>query len=165
MDDMQVSMHANAGATAGSAAGKMQGRGKLNSGVDAAEAARKRWEKARARDTAAEAIGQGEDLRLVTVPASVAGIIRKLDADARKGAVNSARELREWLRQYPPEDTEVDMQGVDPVLMRRMERVMQWVVEDPDRWESLQQWMISLKQRECVRTDRSLSFRQQRRRR
>jgi hypothetical protein len=97
-------------------------------------------------------VGDDEGVRIVSVPVGVAGIIRKLDADARKGMVNSARELREWLRTYPPEDAEVDLDGSDPVLLKRMLRVAQWLVEDPDRLESLQAWMISLHS-EGLRTD------------
>lgn len=87
---------------------------------------------------------EGDDVVLVTVPVQHAAILRRLATDAAKGNVQSARELREWRRQYPEDDQTVDLGGVDQALRKRILRVLTYLCEDADRWDALQEWMISL---------------------
>lgn len=49
---------------------------------------------------------------LVRSPVVVGDIIAKLEGAAKRGDVQAARELREWMRQYPAED-ETDMSALD----------------------------------------------------
>jgi hypothetical protein len=65
--------------------------------------------------------GQAEDLaavreddtRLLSVPVRVGVIIRKLEHDAVGGSTMAAKELREWLREYPPQDEGYDLEALD----------------------------------------------------
>lgn len=78
--------------------GEAQRQGQFGS-LSAREAALRRWEQTRARKAAADDDEPevAAEVRWVRVPIRVGEIVRKLNADAKKGSVQAAKELRAWL--------------------------------------------------------------------
>lgn len=70
------------------------------------EAASRRWEQSRARKAAQDDDDPdvATEVRWVRVPVRTGEIIRKLNADARKGSVQAAKELRAWLDDVATDD-------------------------------------------------------------
>jgi hypothetical protein len=109
--------------------GEEQPKRLLKSGVDPAEAARLRWAKAREREAAQEeeaaALSSGKVL-LTRTPVHVGDIIARLNTKAKTGDVQAARELREWMREYPADD-ETDLSALDA---RTRQQVLARVLAD-----------------------------------
>ena len=79
------------------------------------EAGRRSAQARRAKSLAqAEQIKAASDGRvvLIRVPVALGDIISRLAADAQKGNTQAARELREWMREYPAED-QTDLSALD----------------------------------------------------
>lgn len=105
----------------------------LKSGVDPAEAARLRWAKAREREAAQEeeaaALTSGKVV-IVRTPVAVGDIIARLNTKAKTGDVQAARELREWMREYPADD-ETDMSALDTRTRQQvLARVLAEIIEE-----------------------------------
>lgn len=110
-----------------------QGKGLLKSGVSAADAARLRWAKAREREAAQEeeaaALTSGKVV-IVRTPVAVGDIIARLNTKAKTGDVQAARELREWMREYPADD-ETDMSALDARTRQQvLARVLAEIIEE-----------------------------------
>lgn len=110
-----------------------QGKRLLKSGVDPAEAARLRWAKAREREAAQEeeaaALSTGKVV-IVRTPVAVGDIIARLNTKAKTGDVQAARELREWMREYPADD-ETDMSALDARTRQQvLARVLAEIAEE-----------------------------------
>lgn len=110
-----------------------QGKGLLKSGVSAADAARLRWAKAREREAAQEeeaaALTSGKVV-IVRTPVAVGDIIARLNTKAKTGDVQAARELREWMREYPADD-ETDMSALDTRTRQQvLARVLAEIIEE-----------------------------------
>ena len=90
--------------------------------------AKARWEKHRsdlARQqemdrVAADAAGGA----LVTVPVDIGGILRELRRKASGGDVSASRELREWLRQYPPDDGAASVEQLDRPTRKALSSIL-----------------------------------------
>lgn len=59
-------------------------------------------------------------VRIVSVPARIAAIIRELEQAAVRGDVQAARELRAWLQEYPPEDESLDLSAIDLNIRKQL---------------------------------------------
>jgi hypothetical protein len=57
---------------------------------------------------------------IVRAPARVARIITALEREAVDGNANAGRELRAWLAEYPPQDTELSIEAMDRQLRQRI---------------------------------------------
>ena len=85
------------------------------------ELARRRWEKEKAQGASGDGgsdparSNEPDDGRtaLVRVPVEIGAIIGTLARAAKRKDVAAARELREWLRIFPPEDERLDVAGLD----------------------------------------------------
>jgi hypothetical protein len=116
-------------ATDGGTEGVRQG-GKLKGGFDAAEAARLRWAKQRARDAEASDLATHErqhEVVVVRTTVATGAILKRLERDAKQGSTQAARELRAWLSDLPIE-TDTDMSALDKrtrqaLLARLLEEV------------------------------------------
>jgi hypothetical protein len=60
------------------------------------------------------------DVRMVYVPVAIGQIIQRLSRDAVKNSDSAARELREWLKQYPPQDEGFDPGTLDRALRQKI---------------------------------------------
>jgi hypothetical protein len=88
-----------------------------------------RAEKARATEAQAVAQSSGKVL-IVRTPIQVGNIMARLEVDAGKGNTQSARELREWMREYPAED-ETDLSALDRRTRQQViARVLADIAED-----------------------------------
>lgn len=79
------------------------------------EAARRRWEKHRARQADAEDVSvqeHEEEAVLVRVSVQTGAIIKRLAKDAKQGDVQAARELRAWLSEVA-QDSETSVSALD----------------------------------------------------
>lgn len=110
------------------------------------EAAKRRWAKEREQraQTSEQLVAAVDDQRLVLVPVSVGLVIQRLDADARKGSTQAARELRAWLESYPPQDESFDPQAVERRTRLRLMQLLEWVAEDDARWSHIERTMNDL---------------------
>lgn len=89
----------------------------------------RRQEQARSRETEAVALSSGKVI-VVRTPVEVGHIIARLAVDAKKGNTQAARELREWMRQFPAED-ETDISALDARTQQQvLARVLAEIVED-----------------------------------
>ncbi len=91
--------------------------------------AQRRAEQARAAEADAVAQSSGKVI-VVRVPVAVGDIISRLGIDAKKGNTQAARELREWMREYPAED-ETDISALDTRTRQQViARVLADIAED-----------------------------------
>ena len=81
-------------------------------GLSPSEAASRRWAKHRERQ-ATEGLHDADDALTVVVPIRRAAILRQLEEQAAKGDTHSARELRAWMKEYPPETLDLDLSSLD----------------------------------------------------
>lgn len=65
----------------------------------------------RAREAEVEKASNGKTV-IVRTPIEVGAIMAGLAIDAKKGSTQAARELREWMREYPADDV-TDMSALD----------------------------------------------------
>ncbi len=91
--------------------------GKLRGGMDAREmgrrSAQRRAERKEAeREAETEGVEIAERTVVVRTTVHVSKIMKRLAVDAAKGNTQAARELREWMREFPVE-TETDMAALD----------------------------------------------------
>jgi hypothetical protein len=117
----------DAGGNAGTNAGDMQAKGRFRDPEKARAAANERWSKQRESQDAADTGDAAADDRvvLVTVPARIGTVIAALEREAAKGNANAGRELRSWLAEYPPADTELSVEKLDK---RTRERALAYVL-------------------------------------
>ena len=102
----------DAGTDAGSDAGKDAGRPSSKSQWKDPEKARKaasvRWAKQRARESAPES-SDVDRVLVCQTPTRVDKIMRGLEREAVNGNANAARELRAWMQDYPPQETDISL--------------------------------------------------------
>jgi hypothetical protein len=93
----------------------------LRGGHDPRELAQRRWAKQRERQDGADSApaSEADHVRLVTVPARIGKVIAALEREAANGNANAARELRGWLAEYPPDDTELSVEKLDKKTRQR----------------------------------------------
>jgi hypothetical protein len=94
----------------------------LRGGHDPRELAQRRWAKQRESEAGADSASASEadhHVRLVTVPARIGKVIAALEREAANGNANAARELRGWLAEYPPDDTELSVETLDKKTRQR----------------------------------------------
>jgi hypothetical protein len=103
--------------------------------------ARKRWEKVRA----AQSSGPDDPARddhaievdaadaIVHVPIDIALIVRALRDKARHGEVAAARELREWLKEFPPDDAAASVEQLDRATRKQVRAVLAKALQEIER--------------------------------
>lgn len=111
----------------GTEVGKSKGKFTSDSAREAVQA---RWAKERARETEeAEARSDGRVV-MMRVPVHLGDIVSKLASQAKKGDTHAARELREWMRQFPADD-ESDLSALDGRTQRAvLTRIIAEVIEE-----------------------------------
>jgi hypothetical protein len=57
---------------------------------------------------------------MLHVPVRIGRIVQALEREATTGNTQAARELRNWLAEYPPESTEFDPSSLDRELRKRI---------------------------------------------
>lgn len=91
--------------------------------------AERRRQQGRERETEALAASSGKVV-LVRCPVHVGDIMGRLQVDAKKGNTQAARELREWMRQFPADD-ETDISALDARTQQQvLARVLADIAED-----------------------------------
>lgn len=113
--DSRTDVQGDVERNAGTPSVQEQGKGMLKSGVSASDAAKKRWEQQRARDSERATLTNLdlEDVRFVSVPIPVGRIMAKYSGEAEKGNVQAGRELRSWLEKYPATEASTDVAALD----------------------------------------------------
>lgn len=91
--------------------------------------AQRRAEQARRQEAEQLANSDGRVLML-RVPVHLGDIVSALNTQAKKGNTQAARELREWMREYPAEDA-TDLAALDSRTQREvLNRVLGEIIED-----------------------------------
>jgi len=130
--DGSLDARGDAGTDAGKDAGDMQAQGRFRDPEKARAAAQARWQKQRELEASeSEQDAVEDDVRRVTVPLRVGAIIRAYEKEAASGNANAGRELRAWLEQFPPDDTELSTEKLDKKTRQRaLAKVLELLAEE-----------------------------------